>query len=111
MQEDEVIRLAAAAVHNWDEPMLRYIKQLGVNEVVIHTPDLPGAAEGRWDYIGLVQLRSAVENAGMKICAIENVPKPFYLKAVLGLPGRDQQIENYISIVRNVAKVGVPILG
>jgi mannonate dehydratase len=106
-----VIRLAAAAVHNWDEPMLRYIKQLGVDEVVIHTPDLPGAADGRWDYLGLVQLRSAVENAGLKIAAIENVPKSFYLKAVLGQPGRDEQIENYLSLVRNVGKAGIPILG
>lgn len=106
-----MIRLVAAAVHNWDEPMLRYIKQLGVNEVIIHTPDLPGAERGTWDYSGLVILRSAVEDAGMKIAAIENVPKNFYLKAVLGLPGRDEQIENYISLLRNVGRIGVPILG
>jgi len=106
-----MIRLAAAAVHNWDEPMLTYIKQLGVDEVVIHTPDLPGSSEGRYDFMGLVHLRTAVENAGLKIAAIENVPKHFYNKAVLGLPGRDEQIENYRTTVRNVGKAGIPILG
>ena len=106
-----MIRLAAAAVHKWDEPTLTYIKQLGVDEVIIHTPDLPGAEKGRWDYMGLVHLRSTVEDAGLKIAAIENVPRTFYDKAVLGLPGRDEQIENYQTIVRNVAAAGIPILG
>ena len=106
-----MIRLAAAAVHNWEEPMLTYVKQLGVDEVVIHTPDLPGSSEERYDFMGLVHLRTAVENAGLKIAAIENVPRHFYNKAVLGLPGRDEQIESYRTTVRNVGKAGIPILG
>ncbi len=106
-----MIRLAGAAMHEWDEGMLAYAKQLGVDEVVIHTPELPGATEGRWDYNGLVQLRTTVEHAGLKIASIECLPPSFYDKIVLGLPGRDEQIENYRTTVRNIGWAGIPVLG
>jgi mannonate dehydratase len=42
---------------------------------------------------------------------IENVPIRFFDKIILGLPGRDEQIENYIKTLHNMGKVGIPILG
>ena len=47
----------------------------------------------------------------MTLEALENVPRTFYDKAMLGLPGRDQQIENYQTTIRNMAKAGIPVLG
>jgi mannonate dehydratase len=43
--------------------------------------------------------------------AIENVPIHFYQKAMLGLPGRDEQIEYYQTTIRNIGRAGIPILG
>ena len=35
----------------------------------------------------------------------------FYDKAMLGLPGRDEQIENYRATLRHMGRAGIPILG
>ena len=51
------------------------------------------------------------ESYGLKFEAIENVPTHFYDKAMLGLEGRDEQIENYQKTIRAVARAGVPVLG
>ncbi len=104
-----MIRLAAAAMRQYDDAMLAYVKQLGVGEVVIHTPKF--ATEGRHEFMDLLRLRTRVEDAGLKIAAIENLPRSFYDKIVLGLPGRDEQIENYRTTVRNMGKAGIPVFG
>lgn len=33
------------------------------------------------------------------------------MKIIMGLPGRDEQIENYIKTLHNMGKVGIPVLG
>ena len=42
---------------------------------------------------------------------IENVPPYFYDQIMLGGPRRQQQIDNMIYTVRNIARAGVPIFG
>ena len=42
---------------------------------------------------------------------IENVPIRFFDKIIMGLPGRDEQIENYIKTLHNMGEAGIPILG
>ena len=48
---------------------------------------------------------------GLTLEAIENVPVHFYNAAMLGLRGRDEQIENYCKTLRAVGRAGIPILG
>ena len=48
---------------------------------------------------------------GLVLEAIENVPVHFYHKAMLGLAGRDEQIEHYRTTLRNMGRAGIPILG
>ena len=40
---------------------------------------------------------------------LENVPVRFYHKAMLGLPGRDEQIANMQATIRNMGRAGIPI--
>jgi mannonate dehydratase len=47
----------------------------------------------------------------LRLEALENTPLSFYSDAILGLPGRDRQIEHYRATIRNMGKAGVPILG
>src|SRR5690606_8667448 len=70
---------------------------------------LPG--EHRWEYEDLKQLVDRCRERGLTLEAIENVPVHFYDKAMLGLPGRDEQIEHYQATIRNMGRAGIPILG
>ena len=67
----------------------------------------PGGA--RWELYDLVKLRVRVESFGLKLTAIENVPTRFYDHIMLNGPRRDEQIENMICTVRNIARAGIPI--
>src|SRR3712207_3988348 len=103
------MRIAVGQFNELTDEKLIFAQQLGVPGVQMNTPRLPG--EVRWEYEDLLHLRQKTEEYGLRFEAIENVPIHFYDKAMLGLPGRDEQIENYIYTLRNVARAGIPILG
>lgn len=103
------MRLGLGQFNELNDDRLQFIKQLGVDDVVIHTPRLHG--EKRWEFEDLLNLRKKLEDAGLRLGAIENVPRQFYDKIMLGLPGRDEQMEHMQYTIRNMGKAGVPILG
>ena len=88
---------------------LQFAAQFGATDVLLNTPLLPGAQ--RWELVDLVKLRLSVEQWGLKLSAIENVPPYFYDQIMLGGPRRDEQIDNMIYTVRNIARAGIPIFG
>ncbi|GAA5015750.1 mannonate dehydratase [Actinopolymorpha pittospori] len=89
---------------------LQFAAQFGATDVLLNTPNLPGV-NGRWELSDLVKLRLTVEQWGLSLSALENVPTHFYDQIMLGGPRRDQQIENMIATVRNIARAGIPIFG
>jgi mannonate dehydratase len=105
----EMMRLAMGQLRQLTDETLTFIKQLGVDNVQLNTPALPG--ETQWEYMPLLHLRMRCEDAGLKLVALENVPIRFYEKAMLGLPGRDEQIEHMATTIRNMGRAGIPILG
>jgi mannonate dehydratase len=105
----EVMRVAIGQFNEATHERLTFAKQLGVSGVLLNTPRLPG--EKRWEFMDLLQLRTRVEDYGLRLEALENTPVSFYDKAMLGLPGRDEQIENYQETIRNMGRAGIPILG
>lgn len=105
----EHIRVAVGQFNELTDEKLRFAAQIGVNGIQMNNPRLPG--ESRWEERDIRRLVDKTKAAGLKLEAIENVPTHFYNKAMLGLPGRDEQIENYNATVRAVGRAGVPILG
>jgi len=103
------MRLGLGQFNELNEDRLQFIRQLGVEDVVIHTPRLPG--DKQWEFEDLLNLREQVEKAGLRLGAIENVPTQFYVKAMLGLPGRDEQIEHMQNTIRNMGRAGIPVFG
>ena len=125
------IRVAAGSIREATDEILTFVAQMGCSGVILNTPALTGQTpfgssaigsthwqdpgkEGlplKWDYLELLQLRTRVESYDLRLEAIENVPLYFYQKCILGLPGRDQEIENYQETIRHLGRAGIPILG
>lgn len=103
------IRVAIGQFHQLTDEMIRFAVQLGVTGIQINSPPLPG--ETHWEECDLRALVETVETAGLRFEAIENVPTHFYNKVMLGLEGRDEQIEAYCKTIRAVGRAGIPILG
>ncbi len=103
------MRIGLGQFKELTEEKMLFIKQVGADDFLMNTPRLPGDA--RWEYEDLLALRKRADRAKLRLTALENVPIPFYDKAMLGLPGRDVQIENMKITIRNMGRAGIPILG
>lgn len=105
------VRLVLGHVDSYDERVAAFAHQLGLRGVQLHTPsNLPGAG-GYWTVAELRKLREQCDQAGLVLEGLENVPARHFWKIQRGLPGRDEQIENYIRTVRNMARAGIDLLG
>ena len=94
---------------------LKFAQQYGVTDMLLHLAHDKNShlldRNNRWELKDLVKLRRTVENYGMKLSALENVPTRFYEDIMLGGPKRDEQIENMIHTIKNIARAGIPIFG
>lgn len=110
MNLDELpMRIAIGQTNQLTPEIIEFAHQIGVQDIQFNTPRLPG--ESRWEYADLLDLRTRCEEAGLRLNAIENVPNKFFIKAMLGLPGRDEQIENMQQTIRNLGQAGIPLFG
>ncbi|NKB68152.1 MAG: TIM barrel protein [Candidatus Latescibacteria bacterium] len=89
---------------------MRYMAQMGAQHVVTSLPGQPrrNRRGDIWTYEGMLAQRKEVENYGLKLSVYEGVPVPERVK--LGLPGRDEDIDNYAESLRNMGRAGIPIL-
>jgi len=85
---------------------LRLAKQIGVTDIVA---GIRPSGDGRvWDLLTLLHIKSMVEDAGLTLSVMEGAPP--MEKAKLGLPGRDEEIEDFCLSLRNLGKAGIPIV-
>ncbi len=91
LNEDHKIRLAA---------------QIGITHAIVGvSPAL--SAVPRAGYVNALQkIKSDFQAAGMIFAGVESHPVPAE-KIKLGLPGRDEEIENYLAAIQALAQVGV----
>ena len=100
---------------------LQFIKQLGVDDILLNmyrndlidtnynTLPLPG--NHHWEYADLLSLRRRIEDAELRMFAIENMPFSFYDKLMMGDDGKEEQLNYVKETIANIGRAGIPVLG
>jgi len=88
-----------------------YARQMGITDLVMANAGSLTDDNGTWQVKDLAMMRLNVESHGLRVAAMENVPISFYDHIMLGGPKRDQQIDNMITTIRNMALAGIPVFG
>ncbi|MGH9452881.1 MAG: mannonate dehydratase, partial [Terriglobia bacterium] len=86
--------------------LIRLARQMGVTHSIAGTEGALSKVP-REKYVDtLAKLKAEYDAAGMTIAGVESHPVPAE-KIKLGLPGRDEEIENYIAAIEALSKVGI----
>jgi mannonate dehydratase len=72
---------------------------------------LAGDPHRLWTLAELVELRDAVNDAGLELEAIENFDPAHWYDVLLDGPRKAEQLENLKTIIRRVGEAGIPVLG
>lgn len=104
------IQQAVCQIQDVDESIAAYARQLGIGSINLTTPKLPHP-NGYWEVDDLIDIRKRCSDLGLTLEVIENTAHDMYDKVMLGLPGRDEQLDGYCTTIRNMARADIPILG
>lgn len=105
------MRLALGHIDEYDDDVARFAHQLGLAGVQLHTPSALPGVDGYWSLGELEALTERCARDGLVLEGLENVPAAHFWKVQRGVAGRDEQIENFCTTVRNMAAVGLDLLG
>ena len=87
---------------------LRFMAQLGVQDVVLNTPPVP-VRNGIWELSDLVGLKNGIDEWGLKLTAIENTPVDMRHHMIAGGPRFDEQLANMLETIKNIGNAGIPM--
>jgi len=110
---------------------LRFARQVGATHIVAHPPGSATPANeallakyGRqaghglsdpndpiWTYEGLRDLKALVNSEGLELEALENFAPSQWYDVLLDGPRRAQQMERLKQLIRDLGRVGIPIMG
>lgn len=119
--DDLPMRIGLGSFTKPTDQRLEYIKQLGVDDILLNMyrtqlidtdyGDSPLPGDHEWSFRNLVQLRNRIEDAGLRLNALENLPMGHYDEIMLGGDNRDQQLEHVKNTIRHMGQAGVDTLG
>ncbi len=83
-------------------------RQIGVNHAIVSVNRALRRVSQDQYVEALTKLKAAYEESGLTIAGVESHPVAAE-KIKLGLPGRDEEIENYCAAIKALGKVGIPM--
>lgn len=95
----------------------RFARQAGATHIVAHLPGYSKTvsrsvpASQPWTYEELRDLKAAMNAEGLEMAAIENFEPEHWYDVLLDGPQRDSQMDGLKSIIRNMGKAGIPVMG
>jgi mannonate dehydratase len=96
----------AEVLSDTPSPLWKLVKQVGVDYVVAPLPKTMGN-ERPWEYMPLLRMKNAFNDAGFEVAVIES--RPPLEKAKLGIAGRDEEIDTVCQLLENMGRVGIPV--
>ncbi len=120
--------------HQLDDEHFRFARQCGATHLVVHLVDYfnqageenpnttqptgglkgwgrAGDPERLWTEEELISLRRRVEDAGLRLHAIENLDPAHWHDVLLAGPERERQLEKVKTIICRMGRAGIPVLG
>jgi mannonate dehydratase len=94
-------------------PFWTILRQVGVDAAISKLDrrfdgEWNNSGDQPWDYAPLHAMKRRYEAEGLELVGIEDYPSMD--NARLGAPGRDQEIEAFCTLVRNMGKLEIPML-
>jgi len=87
----------------------RLARQVGVSHAIASVSPVLSKVRREQYPETLASIRSEFKDAGLTILGVESHPVPAE-KIKLGLPGRDEEIENYRAAIEALARAGIPMI-
>ena len=100
----------AEALPPQPSPLWQLVKQAGISHVVGSMSGDPAAEDPEhrpWSFTRLLRVKTAYEDAGFTFSVLESRPPMNRIK--LGLPGRDEEIDSVLTLLRNLGRLVVPV--
>ncbi len=92
-----------------EDHKVRVARQIGITHAIVSVTSLTrGLSRVQYAH-ALAKVKADFNAAGMTFAGVESHPVSAEL-IKLGLPGRDEEIENYIEAIRVLARLGVPMV-
>lgn len=110
MQKIRNLRIAEIITDTTPTNLWSQLKQVGVDEIVGILPRAPSdwrkeIPDRPWDYVPLSDLKNHLSEFGLKLTAIEDNPPMNRIR--YGAPGKDAELEDVITFIKNMGKLGI----
>lgn len=89
-------------------PLWRLVQQAGVAHVVAPLPHDDGSSDKPWDLAPLRRMQERFHDGGFRVAVIESSPPMTNIR--LGLPGREEEIDQFCTLLRSMGALGIPVL-
>ncbi len=102
------IRIGVGVDGTLSDAQLTQAQQMGCADIVVSRPPL--SYDDGWTYDDLARLHARVASFGLRLTAIQHTPLDDFDQIRLGLPDREAALGRFERTIRNMGRVGIPML-